>query len=163
MGVGGTPPFHKEKICYNSNLDWFVCVKKLIWLVLFGVTSQDSHLKLVCLHVCVKLLLEMIRQEQILHQDEPLAVSLQVPCLHRAEGGEEWSWGRWKTPKLQSCLWQKCPTGWAGAPVAATIFKRSKIARWNLTSATSATPGAVFIKNDKTGRWIFFSTTKAPV
>ena len=100
MGVGGTPPFHKEKICYNSNLDWFVCVKKLIWLVLFGVTSQDSHLKLVCLHVCVKLLLEMIRQEQILHQDEPLAVSLQVPCLHRAEGGEEWSWGRWKTPKL---------------------------------------------------------------
>ena len=69
----------------------FVCVKRLFWLVLFGVTSQDSHLKLVCLHVCVKLLLEMIRQEQILHQDEPLAVSLQVPCLHRAEGGEEWS------------------------------------------------------------------------
>ena len=45
------------------------------------------------------------------------------------------------------------PPGWLKAPTAATVFKRSKNARWNLVKATQATPGAVFIKNDKTGRF----------
>ena len=45
------------------------------------------------------------------------------------------------------------PPGWLKAPTAVTVFKRSKNARWNLVKATQATPGAVFIKNDKTGRF----------
>ena len=41
--------------------------------------------------------------------------------------------------------------------MAVTIFKRSKTALWNLTRVTYQGLPAVFIKNEMTGRWIFFS------